>query len=223
MIKYFAIAFLSMLSTVALAEPDKNTQPEVKKAPITVAYNKLKESPFVFDEKKETKYEIIYFFSYGCPHCYQFEPYFEAWQKRFKQEDTAIHYVPVSFQEGWEELAKGFIIANQLGLKDFTPEIFTAIHKDRYKITTMSELREFFLQTYNVDSTTFNNAYNSLDSTMTLEKYNQLTDNFGVEGTPSIVVITHEKKAFITSPGRAGNFINTLFSIDYIISQNRKK
>src|SRR5262245_32614090 len=49
--------------------------------------------------------EVIEFFSYGCPHCADFEPILQGWLKTAPP-DVQFRRVPVLFQEAWVPLAK---------------------------------------------------------------------------------------------------------------------
>ena len=51
------------------------------------------------------KIEVIEFFSYGCPHCAELEPYLDTWLAKQPQ-DVAFRRVPVMFQQRWIPLAK---------------------------------------------------------------------------------------------------------------------
>jgi thiol-disulfide isomerase/thioredoxin len=51
------------------------------------------------------KIEVIEFFSYGCPHCSDLEPYLQNWFKTAPA-DVQFRRVPVMFQERWKALAK---------------------------------------------------------------------------------------------------------------------
>ena len=44
------------------------------------------------------KVEVIEFFWYGCPHCYDFEPELSAWIKR-QPKDVTFRRVPVAFRD----------------------------------------------------------------------------------------------------------------------------
>ena len=44
------------------------------------------------------KVEVIEFFWYGCPHCYDFEPELTAWIKR-QPKDVILRRVPVAFRD----------------------------------------------------------------------------------------------------------------------------
>ncbi|MEN9380050.1 MAG: hypothetical protein RJB15_1743, partial [Pseudomonadota bacterium] len=47
--------------------------------------------------EQKGKVEVIEFFWYGCPHCYDFEPELSAWVKR-QPKDVVFRRVPVAFR-----------------------------------------------------------------------------------------------------------------------------
>lgn len=188
---------------------------------VVIGYDLKDDRPFVFAEKEDINYQVLYFFSYGCPHCYEFKPYFNEWKKLAK-EDVSVHYIPVSFQNGWENLAKGFIISNELRLNGFEDAIYEHIHKNKYKISTMDDLRSFFQEFYNIETNVFNALYNSIETNMKIEEYNKLTDDFEIMGTPNIILITKDNKVYLTSPERANNELNTIVTLELLIHKDRK-
>jgi thiol:disulfide interchange protein DsbA len=60
------------------------------------------------------KIEVIEFFSYGCPHCAELEPFLETWLAKAPQ-DVAFRRVPVVFQQRWEPLGKIYYTLDALG------------------------------------------------------------------------------------------------------------
>ena len=44
------------------------------------------------------KVEVIEFFWYGCPHCFDFDPEIMAWEKR-QAKDVVFRQVPIAFRE----------------------------------------------------------------------------------------------------------------------------
>jgi len=74
------------------------------------------------------KIEVIEFFSYGCPHCSDLEPYLDNWFKTMPA-DVQFRRVPVMFQERWRVLAKIYYTLDALGEETrLSPEVFKAIH-----------------------------------------------------------------------------------------------
>lgn len=189
---------------------------------INIDYEQKKDSPFVFDEKDTTNYEVLYFFSYSCPHCYEFKDYKNEWLKQ-KQDDVAFHAIPVSFQDNWEITAKGYIIAEQLKLNNFERTIYDRINRKGYKINKMDDLRDLMSEEYSIDSSVFNSLYNSLDTEIKLQKFTKITDDLEVMGTPSIVVITKNNKVYLTSPSIAKGTGNTIFTTEFLMMRDRKQ
>src|SRR5215510_11291874 len=59
------------------------------------------------------KIEVIEFFSYGCPHCADFEPVVDGWLKTLPP-DVEFRRIPVMFQEKWIALAKVYFTLQAL-------------------------------------------------------------------------------------------------------------
>lgn len=226
--KFLVLATMSMAFATNIYAQETQTQTEQQSRmkafadSITIQYNKKQDSEFVFPEKENINYEVIYFYSYACPHCYEFDSYVQEWKKQMKP-DVSFRYLPVTFQKGWDVVAKGSIIADDLKLNNFSNNIYEYIHKKGYKITKMEELRDFFDEEYSVDSSVFNSLYNSVDVNVRIENYNTITDNFEVEGTPSLILITRDEKSYITSPSIAQGPVNAIFSLEYLMAKDRSE
>lgn len=215
-----AIIIILLAINYSFAE-EKNERLENISKNINIGFENSKNSEFVFNEKENINYEILYFFSYGCQHCYSFKEYMKEWEKN-KKEDINIHYIPVTFQNGWENLAKGYLISKDLNLNNFDETIFNYIHKDKKYIKDIVDLRNFFMENYNIDSSVFNSIYNSIEINIEIEKLNSITDNFDVMGTPSLLLITNKGHSYLTSPSIANGNLNMIFTIEYLIMKDRK-
>src|SRR5205823_5114659 len=74
------------------------------------------------------KIEVIEFFSYGCPHCAELEPYLDAWLAKLPP-DVQFRRVPVMFQPRWVNLGKIYYTLDAMGDEaKLSPEVFAAIH-----------------------------------------------------------------------------------------------
>src|SRR5215204_2858537 len=88
-------------------------------------YTRLK-NPVPVESGK--KIEVIEFFSYGCPHCADFEHVLQPWLKKLP-DDVQFRRVPVMFQEKWIALAKAYYTLDALGEESrLSGEVFTALH-----------------------------------------------------------------------------------------------
>ena len=107
-------AFLSLSAAAQMAAPQEGKE-----------YLRLKNPQPVETGKK---IEVIEFFSYGCPHCGEFEPILQAWIKTVPA-DVQFRRVPVMFQERWVPLAKIYYTLEALGEEArLSPEVFVAVH-----------------------------------------------------------------------------------------------
>jgi thiol:disulfide interchange protein DsbA len=111
-----AAAFVAALSMTAAAQSGVEEGRE---------YIRLKNPQPVETGKK---IEVIEFFSYGCPHCNDLEPYLDAWVAKLPS-DVQFRRVPVMFQQRWEALAKIYYTLDAMGEEArLSPEVFKAIH-----------------------------------------------------------------------------------------------
>lgn len=218
MIKFIILLFSFLSFSVSAEEKDLSYLENAQ-----IKYETVKEEgqDFIFKEKSGTKFEVLYFFSYSCPHCYNFDYFIKQWQK-FKKEDTAIHYIPVNFREGWEETAKAFIINKDLKIENFDEIIFNKIHVKKEKILNQEQLDKFFIEELKVDSEKYTSSYNSLSTKIEYNKYEKLSDDFEIMGTPNIVLITDKGKLYKISPEISEGLFNTIYSLEFLLYKNRK-
>src|SRR6266704_2021314 len=74
------------------------------------------------------KIEVIEFFSYGCPHCNDLEPFLQQWIKTAPA-DVQFRRVPVMFQDRWKALARDYYTLEALGEDvKLSPDLFKALH-----------------------------------------------------------------------------------------------
>jgi protein dithiol oxidoreductase (disulfide-forming) len=69
------------------------------------------------DRRTADKIEVVEVFWYGCPHCYDFEPYLDAWLET-KPDDVDFKRMPGIFRQDWLVHARAFYAAEQLGVLD---------------------------------------------------------------------------------------------------------
>ena len=79
--------------------------------------------------------EVIEFFWYGCPHCYELHPYFKAWLKD-KPKDVSFRYVPAVFRPTGFRAQKLFYALDALGEREkLHDKVYDAIHVDKIDLT----------------------------------------------------------------------------------------
>lgn len=214
-----------LLSSTIMADDSKINESEFKELSqkINIQLKKSDEKyHFIKNENEDVKYEVVYFFSYGCPYCYHFDPLITEWSSN-KQKDVSFIKVPATFQEGWDVLANAFTIKEKLNLnKDFDENIFKTIHEKKYDLKNFDSLRSYFINNYNIDYTNFNKEYNSFTTITKKNQYDKWADELFIEGTPTIAIITKDGTVYKTSTGMTGDDLSTIVSIEYILRELRQ-
>lgn len=134
------------------------------------------------------KVQVVELFWYGCPHCYHFESYLHDWQKK-KPDYVEFIRVPAIFNNPrWELDAKAYYTADVLGIMDkFHTPFFNAIHRDRKRMTSKDDIREFFAS-IGVDNKTFDDTFDSFAVQSKVRRAADLTRKYGISGVPSVAV-----------------------------------
>lgn len=160
--------------------------------------------------------EVVEMFWYGCPHCYQLEPFVKEWKEN-KPDDVDFVQIPAMLGPRWELLARAYYTAEILDVLDkvHTP-LFERIHKERKPFRNEADVQKLFAE-YGVDEETFRSTYNSFAVVTKVNRSRQLTQRYGINGVPAIIV----NGKYRTSPGTAGSKALTFKVVDELIAQER--
>jgi thiol:disulfide interchange protein DsbA len=162
------------------------------------------------------KIEVIEFFSYGCPHCAEFEPFLEDWVKT-QSADVAFRRVPVMFQPRWVELAKVFYTLEAMG-EDWklSPEVFSALHAKGLALWEPAKFYDW-AATKGLDRKKVEDIYNSFAMSGRINRAKQLAQAYNVQEVPLVVV----DGKFVTSPSRAGTHAATPAVLNELVAKAR--
>jgi protein dithiol oxidoreductase (disulfide-forming) len=164
------------------------------------------------------KIEVLEFFWYGCPHCYNLEPAIEVWMKKLAP-DVAFRRVPAIFNERWAHDAAIFYALEAMGvLEKLHKPLFDAIHKDRLRTDNTQAMTEW-LQKNGVDSRKFNEALKSFGVQSKTKRAAQMTLAYKIEGTPAMAV----QGRYTVSADQAGTRDGMLQTVDQLVDIVRKK
>ncbi len=160
------------------------------------ADNKWKEGTHytVLDEPATDSPEILEFFSYWCPHCYQFEPLVKDIKEKVG-EDTKFNKIHVNFMgftstEIQDDATRAMMISRAIKQEDsLNSAIFDYIHKQRASITGMNDLRNVFVVN-GVDKAEFDKMASSFGVNNMMKKNNKTLDQYReyVRGVPNFIV-----------------------------------
>lgn len=165
---------------------------------------------------EEGKIEVVEVFWYGCPHCYDFEPHINAWVDN-KPDDVEFRRMPGVFSKNWVAHAKAYYTAQKLGvLKDIHTPLFEALHKQRKKIFSESQLKDFF-ESQGVNADDFTSAYNSSEVETRFKQAFIMGQRYKLTGVPAVIV----NGKYMTSASLAGSYDNLLKTIDLLVDRER--
>ncbi len=164
------------------------------------------------------KIEVVEIFWYGCPHCHQFESYFESWSKS-KAEDVELKRMPGVLGQNWIPHAKAYYTAEALGILDkFHKSLFHAIHNDKKKIYDDAAIKGFFVS-IGVDKKQFTKIYHSDEIKNKVKQAHLNGQEYKLTGVPTLIV----NGKYMISGSTAGSFENMLKVTDDLIAQERAK
>jgi thiol:disulfide interchange protein DsbA len=131
--------------------------------------------------------EVIEFFYYGCPHCYNLQPSLKAWLKNAPK-DIEFRRMPTVFQKSWLPLTRVYYALEAAGaLEKVHDDVFDAVHKQNMHFTDKNMFVEWAGRR-GVDAKKLAEAYDSFTVQTKTQRAVQMTRAYGITGTPSVVV-----------------------------------
>ena len=165
----------------------------------------------------EGKVEVLEFFWYGCPHCYDFEPLLEKWRAG-NGADVELIRVPGVLNQQWVPHARAYYAAQKLGvLEKIHRPLFDALHKNKERIFTESEIQDFF-ESQGVAPKDFKQAYDSAETTTRIKQAMLLAKNYRIQGVPAIIV----NGKYQTSASMAGSYPGLIGVIDALVAREKQ-
>lgn len=166
----------------------------------------------------DDKIEVVEVFWYGCPHCYDFEPYVEKWLATLP-EDVEFRRMPGIFNKNWVDHAKAYFTAEKLGVLDKThTALFDALHKQKKRIFSEQELKEFFVSK-GVDGDEFTRVFNSSEIETKFKQAFVMGQRYKITGVPAVII----NGKYMTSGSLAGSYDNILKTIDELVDTERQQ
>jgi protein dithiol oxidoreductase (disulfide-forming) len=146
------------------------------------------------------KIEVIEFFSYGCPHCAELEPYLQDWQKSLPA-DVSFRRIPVMFQPQWVELAKVYFTLDALGDDGkLSREVFIDIHSKGMQLWSPAKFYDW-AASKGLDRKKVEDMYTSFAMSGKVNRAKQLAQVYNIQEVPTMVIDGN----FVTGPARSGS------------------
>ena len=162
------------------------------------------------------KVEVIEFFWYGCPHCYDFDPDLMSWVKR-QPKDVVFRRVPVAFRDDFLPHSQLFYTLQAMGKSNLDIKVMDTIHHSNNHLLTESEIADWAVA-QGLDRNTFLTTYHSFAVVSKVRAAKQLAEAYRIDGVPTVVI----QGKYVTSPSIAGTKAKALMVMDYLVEKVRK-
>ena len=172
----------------------------------------------VLGDTPKDKIEVIQFFYYGCPHCFDQQPLIEDWLAK-KPADVEFRLVPALRDEKWLPLTKAYFALEALGqAKRLHRPIYDVINFDGVMLSDEDKLFAWVSRN-GVERAKFLEVYNSDAVKAQVEAARKATLDYGVKATPTLVVAGK----YLFSSGLAGSHYEAIRLLNQTIEQARRE
>ena len=166
--------------------------------------------------RDSSKIEVVEMFSYGCSHCYEFEPLIKQWDKQ-QASDVDFWNLPAVWNESMKLYARTFYAAQELNVAEkIHLPLFTAIVLEHQRLSSKNELAVFFAE-YGVDKEAFAKAFNSTAVEKQVKQAEARVRRYKPAGVPEIIV----NGKYRIDRMRAGGQTEMLAVVDFLINKER--
>ena len=163
-----------------------------------------------------SRIEVLEFFYYGCPICYEFQPHMSRWLYQAPAY-VSLQRVPVLSSENWEPFAKLYYSLEILGeVGRLHWPIYDNFHFDGKKLNEARDMIDWVSHN-GVDRDKFINTLESDEVKSRLERSRELVKLYEVRGVPSVVV----DGKFLTSARLAGGTRQLAQVVDFLVKLAR--
>ena len=166
--------------------------------------------------RDSNKIEVVEMFSYGCPHCYEFEPLIREWAKK-QDSDIDFWYFPAVWNKPMKFYAQAFYAADELNVLDqIHLPLFFAIAIEQKRLSSTKDLAGFLAE-YGVDKKTFALAIKSTTVENLAKQAEARVNSYTPIGVPEIIV----NGKYRIDRMRAGGMSEMLAVVDFLIKKER--
>ncbi len=160
------------------------------------------------------KVEVLEFFWYGCPHCFQFEPHIKTWLET-KPDNVEFKSVAAPLNPAWKVHSQAFYAAEVLGVLDkFHEPMFNAIHRDKKSMRKPKDIAKL-AESLGIDGEKFEKTMKSFAVDAKIRQSLQKAREVGISAVPTVVINGKYK----TSGSVAGSYPNLIDVLNRLVAQ----
>lgn len=193
------LALLVFFSSTAAAQQHAEAQRPASQTPVRaeIEYRVIKPQPVAV----ANSIEVIDFFWYGCPHCYNLQPALERWISR-KPADVTVRRIPAILRDSWAPHARIYYTLEVLGeVERLHQRVYHGYHVEELAMSKPEVMSEWAVRN-GIARERWDETYNSAAVQRKVDEASRLGKAYSISGTPSLVV--HGR--YLTS----GNFTESL-------------
>jgi len=173
----------------------------------------LRLSPTQPTSSNPDQVEVAEVFWYGCPHCFNFDPYLKRWQDS-KPSYVSFVRVPAVWNPLLQLHARAFYTAEELGNgAEMHDAFFAEIHERQNSLESEAKLQEFFGR-FGVDAATFKRTFDSFAVQAKVQHADELNRRYRIESVPTIVV----NGKYTTGGGAVANYDELIELVNELVA-----
>lgn len=169
------------------------------------------------------KVEVVEVFWLACPHCYAFEPYVQGWLKN-KPSYIEFVRVPVMWGPVHRAHARLFYTLQALNRDDLVQKAFDTIQQKHELLVSTTgnddeslKLQQAWAKDNGINPDDYAKAFNSFSVNSNLQRAEQLTQRYQVQGVPLVVI----DGKYTTDVAKAGGPQQLISEIDDLAATER--
>lgn len=172
----------------------------------------------ILGDTPRDRIEVIQFFYYGCPHCFDQQPLIEDWLAK-KPADVEFRYIPALRDDKWLTLTRAWFALERLGeAARLHRPIYDVINFDGVMLSDEAKLLEWVAKN-GVDRARFQDAMNSPETAARVEAVRKLSLEYDIRATPTLVVAGK----YLFSSGQAGSHHEAMRLLDQFVELARRE
>jgi thiol:disulfide interchange protein DsbA len=162
--------------------------------------------------------EVLEFFYYGCPVCYEAQPHLNRW-KQGAAPDVELRRVPAVSNESWLLLARAHFALEALGeLQRLHWPLYDTHHFDDRRLDQEENLYAW-VAANGVDESRFRAAMSSVDTRQKIEFAHRMGGMHRVRAVPTLVV----GGRYATSARMAGGVKEMIVVLEHLVDRVRQE
>ena len=160
--------------------------------------------------------EVIEFFYYGCPVCYEAQPHIARWLQK-SGNDVVLRRVPAVSADGWEPFARSFYTLEAMGLlARLHWPVYDNFHFDGKRLNEEGVMADW-IASNGGDGAKFRELWNSAEIKSQVDAAHAMLDAYQVQGVPSLVI----DGKYVTSARMAGSVKQMMVVVEQLVGRAR--